>query len=61
MTRHADGTPLCLNDGAYLLGALPPHERAAYEAHLADCRPCAQSLAQRSSAAIPRSCAGSLL
>jgi len=34
------------DDGAYILGALSPAERAAYERHLAHCPPCKQSLAE---------------
>lgn len=34
------------NDGAYVLGALAPGERRAYEAHLADCESCAAAVRQ---------------
>ncbi|HTZ44342.1 MAG TPA: zf-HC2 domain-containing protein [Jatrophihabitans sp.] len=34
------------DDGAYLLGALAPAERAAYEQHLAGCPRCQESLAE---------------
>ncbi|MGW4502863.1 anti-sigma factor family protein, partial [Micromonospora sp. NPDC004336] len=33
------------DDGAYVLGALAPAERAAYERHLAGCAPCRQAVA----------------
>lgn len=35
-----------VNDGAYILGALGPAERAEFEQHLAGCPPCRESLAQ---------------
>ncbi|SCL57891.1 Putative zinc-finger [Micromonospora citrea] len=34
------------DDGAYVLGALAPAERAAYERHLAGCAPCRQAVAE---------------
>ena len=33
-------------DAAYLLGALDPADRSAYEAHLADCRHCRRAVNQ---------------
>lgn len=37
--------PLALDDGAYVLGALSPAERARFEEHLATCRSCRESIA----------------
>jgi hypothetical protein len=34
------------DDGAYVLGALAPAERAAYERHLADCPSCREAVAE---------------
>jgi hypothetical protein len=34
-----------VNDGAYILGALSPAERAEFEGHLATCPPCRESVA----------------
>lgn len=34
------------NDAAYLLGALSPQDRAAYEAHLVNCRDCSRGVSQ---------------
>ncbi|MFI9641299.1 zf-HC2 domain-containing protein [Micromonospora sp. NPDC051925] len=34
------------DDGAYVLGALAPADRAAYERHLAGCAPCRQAVAE---------------
>lgn len=38
--------PLALDDGAYLLGALSPEDRRAYEEHLAGCAACSVALAE---------------
>jgi Predicted transmembrane transcriptional regulator (anti-sigma factor) len=38
--------PYEMNDGAYVLGALAPAERAEYERHLAVCPPCREAIAQ---------------
>jgi hypothetical protein len=38
--------PFETDDGAYLIGALSPTERAAYEAHLRGCPSCTHSLAE---------------
>ncbi|MBX6750252.1 MAG: zf-HC2 domain-containing protein [Micromonosporaceae bacterium] len=38
--------PYELDDGAYILGALSPAERAEYERHLATCPPCRDAIAQ---------------
>lgn len=38
--------PYELDDGAYILGALAPAERAEYERHLAACPPCRDAIAQ---------------
>ncbi|MDP9239030.1 MAG: zf-HC2 domain-containing protein [Actinomycetota bacterium] len=38
--------PLALHDGAYLLGALSPEDRRAYEEHLAGCAACSAALAE---------------
>jgi hypothetical protein len=38
--------PHTFSDGAYVLGALSPTERAAFEAHLPDCEPCARAVAR---------------
>jgi hypothetical protein len=48
--RSADGLPgpdhpHAFDDAAYVLGALAPADRAAYEAHVAACPECARSLA----------------
>jgi hypothetical protein len=37
-------TSLCHDDAAYVLGALSPAERRTYEAHLAECPKCQQSV-----------------
>jgi hypothetical protein len=34
-------------DAAYLLGALTPADRSAYEAHLADCQSCSRAVSQQ--------------
>jgi hypothetical protein len=39
-------SPLHLDTGARALGALPPDERAAFDAHLAGCDACADELAE---------------
>lgn len=38
--------PHAFDDGAYVLGALSPAERAAYESHLAECESCAAAVAR---------------
>ncbi|HLU32961.1 MAG TPA: zf-HC2 domain-containing protein [Natronosporangium sp.] len=38
--------PFAHTDGAYVLGALPPAERSAYESHLAECASCAAAVAR---------------
>src|SRR5690606_16888705 len=38
--------PYAHSDGAYVLGALPPAERAAYESHLAECASCSAAVAR---------------
>ncbi|HEY7222288.1 MAG TPA: anti-sigma factor [Micromonosporaceae bacterium] len=38
--------PFAVNDGAYVLGALAPAERAEFERHLAQCPSCQHSVAQ---------------
>jgi len=38
--------PYEMDDGAYILGALSPAERAEFERHLAGCPPCRDSMAQ---------------
>lgn len=38
--------PYEMDDGAYILGALAPAERAEFERHLAGCPPCRDSMAQ---------------
>lgn len=46
MTEHGDGHDRYAQwDGAYVLGALTPVERAEYEQHLADCRICQDAVA----------------
>jgi hypothetical protein len=40
------GCEFAYDDGAYVLGALPPGERAAYERHLAGCAACRESVAE---------------
>ncbi|HEY8474962.1 MAG TPA: zf-HC2 domain-containing protein [Natronosporangium sp.] len=37
--------PHAYSDGAYVLGALSPAERSAYQAHLAECDACARAVA----------------
>jgi hypothetical protein len=37
---EADADPFMHDDAAYVLGALSPHEREAFEAHLRDCDAC---------------------
>jgi hypothetical protein len=39
-------SPLCRDDAAYLLGALSPSDRRAFETHLADCAACQRSVQQ---------------
>lgn len=46
MSANPHEQPRCLDDGAYLLGALPLEERAAYEEHLRGCATCRGSLPQ---------------
>lgn len=46
MSTESDEQRRCLDDAAYLLGALPPEERASYEEHLRDCPACGQSVAE---------------
>src|SRR5690606_13306622 len=38
--------PYAHSDGAYVLGALPPAERAAYESHLLECESCSAAVAR---------------
>jgi Putative zinc-finger len=40
--------PFTENDAAYVMGALTPEDRAAFEAHLAGCADCTQSVADLS-------------
>ncbi|WP_434742545.1 anti-sigma factor family protein [Micromonospora sp. SH-82] len=40
------GCEFAFDDGAYVLGALPPGERAAYERHLSRCSACRESVAE---------------
>ena len=42
--RAARPQAACLDDAAYLLGALGPDERAAFEVHLHTCSTCTDSL-----------------
>jgi hypothetical protein len=42
--NDAHGCELAHDDAAYVLGALPPAERLAYERHLATCAACAASV-----------------
>lgn len=46
MTDETD--PFAEDDGAYVMGALSPTERRAFEAHLAGCPRCAESVAELS-------------
>jgi anti-sigma factor RsiW len=43
-----DADPFSENDAAYVMGALTVEERLAFEAHLADCPHCTQSVAELS-------------
>ncbi|MBB3043515.1 anti-sigma factor family protein [Nocardioides soli] len=43
-TRPATGCEFAHDDGAYVLGALPPADRLAFERHLATCPECARSV-----------------
>ncbi|GGM21483.1 MULTISPECIES: anti-sigma factor family protein [Micromonospora] len=40
------GCEFAFDDGAYVLGALPPGERATYERHLSTCPACRESVAE---------------
>ncbi|TDC02710.1 anti-sigma factor [Micromonospora fluostatini] len=40
------GCEFAFDDGAYVLGALPPGERAAYERHLSGCAACREAVAE---------------
>ena len=42
--------PYELDDGAYILGALAPANRAEFERHLPGCAPCRDSMAQLNAA-----------
>lgn len=43
-----DADPFSENDAAYVMGALTPEDRRAFEAHLAECPHCKQSVAELS-------------
>lgn len=42
----SSGCPFAHDDGSYVLGALSPAERAAYERHLAGCATCRKAVAE---------------
>lgn len=46
MSERDERCEFAFDDGAYLLGALAPAERAAYERHLAGCPSCREAVAE---------------
>ncbi|WP_329106520.1 zf-HC2 domain-containing protein [Micromonospora sp. NBC_01699] len=46
MSEHDERCEFAFDDGAYVLGALAPADRAAYERHLATCPSCRQAVAE---------------
>ncbi|MFI6763526.1 anti-sigma factor family protein [Micromonospora sp. NPDC050417] len=46
MSERDERCEFALDDGAYVLGALAPSERAAYERHLANCPTCPAAVAE---------------
>ena len=44
MTEFSQGGDLCQSDAAYVLGALSPGDRRAFEDHLRDCADCRESV-----------------
>ena len=46
--RNDDIDPFLEDDAAYVMGALAPEERRAFEAHLADCLRCTRAVAELS-------------
>lgn len=44
MTEFSQSGAICLSDAAYVLGALSPSDRRAFEDHLRDCADCRESV-----------------